>query len=41
MRKENNCTFCKQKGHKGTNCDRRVSIENKIDPCYHDFHEID
>ena len=33
-RKENNYTFCKQKGHKATNCNRRVSIGNKVDPNY-------
>ena len=34
MRKEHTCTFCKQKGHKVTNCDRRISVENEVDLNY-------
>ena len=34
MRKEHTCTFCKQKGHKVTNCDRRISLGNEVDPNY-------
>ena len=34
MRKDHTCTFCKQKDHKVTNCDGRISIGNEVDPNY-------
>ena len=32
VRKERNCTFCKQKSLEVTNCVRMISIENEVDP---------
>ena len=41
MKKENTCTFCKQKGHKVTNCDRSLSVGNEVDyPIYGKFMSI-
>ena len=34
IKEDHTCTFCKQKGHKLTNCDRRISIGNEFDPNY-------
>ena len=34
MMKENTYTFCKQKDHKVTHCDRRISIGNEVYPNY-------
>ena len=34
MRKDYTCTFRKQKGHKVTKHDRRISIGNEVDPNY-------
>ena len=34
MRKEHTCAFCKQKGDKVINCDRRNLIGNKVDVNY-------
>ena len=34
MRKEHTCTFFKQNSHKVTNCYRRSSIGNEVDPNY-------
>ena len=33
MWKEDTCSFCKQ-GHKVTNCEKRISIGNEVDPNY-------
>ena len=33
MWKEDTCSFCNQ-GHKVTNCEKRISIGNEVDPNY-------